>query len=90
MNNSIVKVFVAGKRLGADGPRELVPTLVSRPCLDGDEFSLKGYIRSLEETLNDPDASNEEYFWVLDRIVLLGGSIEWEEWDGKEVAFVTL
>lgn len=90
MNNAVVKVLTAGKRLGADGPRELIPTLVSRPCLDGDEFDLRGYVRSLEAILNDEDTSDEEYSWVLDRITFLGGTVKWEEdWDGKDVAFVS-
>lgn len=90
MNNSIIKVLTAGKRLGADGPRELVSTLVSRPCLDGDEFDLRSYIRNLEEILNDPEASDEDYDWVINRITFLDGTIEWvEDWDGRDIAFVS-
>ena len=95
MNNSIVKVLVAGRRIGSesDSPRELVPTLVSRPALDSDEFSLKGYIRSLEETLNDPDTSDEEYEWTLQRVAFLRGYTEWDvsPWDSnKEYEYVHL
>ena len=78
MNNSIIKVLVAGKRLGADGPRELIPTLIARPCLDGDEFDLKGYTRSLEAILNDSETSDEEYDWIINRITFLGGTVEWD------------
>jgi len=89
MNNSIIKVLTAGKCLGADGPRELVSTLVARPVLDGDEFDLRSYIRNLEEILNDPETSDEDYDWVINRITFLGGTVEWEEWDGRDVAFVS-
>lgn len=89
MNTSIIKVLTADKRLGTDGSRELIPTLVSRSCLDGDEFDLKAYTRKLEEILNDEDTSDEEYDWVINRITFLGGTVEWEEWDGRDVAFVS-
>lgn len=89
MNNSIIKVLTAGKRLNADGPRELVSTLVARPVIDGDEFDLKAYTRKLEEVLNDEDTSDEEYDWVINRITFLSGTVEWEEWDGKDIAFVS-
>ena len=90
MNTSIIKILTAGKRLGADGPRELISTLVERPCLDGDEFDLKSFTRSLEATLNDSDTSDEEYSWIMNRIAFLGGTVEWEEdWDGNEIAFVS-
>lgn len=80
MNVSIVKTLTAGKRIGpeSDSPRELIPTLVERPCLDSDEFSLKGYIRSLEEILNDEDTSDEMFYETIDRITFLGGTVEWD------------
>lgn len=80
MNVSIVKTLTAGKRIGleSDSPRELLPTLVERPCLDDDEFSLKGYIRSLEEILNDEDTSDEMFYEIIDRITFLGGTVEWD------------
>ena len=80
MNTAIVKVLTAGKRVGleSDSPRELIPTLVARPCLDADEFDLRSYVRSLEAILNDEDTSEEEYSWTLDRIEFLGGYTEWD------------
>lgn len=79
MNNIIIKTLVAGKRIGteSDSPRELISTLVSRPCLDKDEFDLQSYIRSLENILNDENTTEEEFYWARDRIEFLGGSIEW-------------
>lgn len=79
MNNAVVKVLVADKRIGteSDSPRELIPTLVSRPCLDEDEFDIQAYIRSLESILNDEDTTEEEFYQTRDRIEFLGGSIEW-------------
>lgn len=95
MNNTIVKVLTAGKRIGSesDSPRELVPVLVTRPCLDGDEFDLKSYVRNLEEILNDEDTSDEEYEETLQRIAFLGGTVEWDVdiWDEtKERLYVHL
>lgn len=95
MNNVIVRVLVAGKRVGteSDSPRELIPTLVSRPILDEDEFDLQSYIRNLEEILNDEDTTEEEFYWAKDRIEFLGGSISWEsqylDGTGDVTAFVT-
>ena len=94
MNNAIVKVLDAGKRVGpeSDSPRELIPTLVERPALDEDEFDFRKYVRELENQLNDPETSNEDFYWILDRIAFLGGTIEWEPQylDGTgETAFVT-
>lgn len=95
MNNSIIKFLTAGKRVGteSDSPRELVSVLISRPCLDGDEFDLKGYIRSLEAILNDSETSDEEYDWVINRIEFLGGYTEWDvsPWNSdKEYQYVHL
>lgn len=93
MNVSIVKTLTAGKRIGleSDSPRELIPVLVERPALDEDEFDLRGYIRNLEDQLNDPETPNEDFYWILDRIEFLGGTISWEPQylDGTdETAFV--
>lgn len=93
MNNSIIKVLTAGKRIGTDGPRELIPTLVERLCLDGDEFSLKAYIRGLEEILNDEDTSDEMFYETIDRITFLGGTVEWDKdpWNkNREYIYVHL
>ena len=96
MNNAIVKVLVAGKRIGpeSDSPRELIPTLIERPCLDGDEFDLSAYIRELENILNDEDVTEEEFYQAKDRIEFLGGSISWEseylDGTGDVTAFVNL
>lgn len=93
MNTTIVKVLVAGKRVGteSDSPRELVSMLIERPCLDEDEFDLRKHVRELEDQLNDPETSMEDFCWILDRIEFLGGTISWESQylDGTgETAFV--
>ena len=95
MNNSVIEVLTAGNRIGteSDSPRELISVLVSRPILDEDEFSLKAYIRKLEEVLNDEDTSDEEYEWTLNRIEFLGGYTEWDvsPWNSdKEYQYVHL
>lgn len=95
MNNAVVKVLVAGKRIGSesDSPRELISTLVSRPILDEDEFDLRAYTRKLEEVLNDEDTTEEEFYQTKDRIEFLGGSIEWVSQylddTGNVTAFIT-
>jgi len=94
MNTAIIKVLVAGSRVStkSDSPRKLIPTLVSRPVLDEDEFDLHSYIRSLENILNDKDTTEEEFYSVRDRIEFLGGSIEWVsqylDGTGDVIAFV--
>ena len=95
MNTAIIKTLIAGKRVGneSDSPRELVSTLIYRPCLDGDEFDLRSYIRNLEEILNDPETSDEEYDWIINRITFLGGTVEWDvdPWnENREYIYVHL
>lgn len=95
MNTAIIKILVAGSRVSSesDSPRELIPTLVSRPVFDEDEFDLHKHIQNLEATLNDPETSMEDFYWVLDRIAFLGGTISWEPQylDGTgETAFINL
>ena len=95
MNIAIIKTLIAGKRVGteSDSLRALVPVLISSTCLDGDAFDLRGYVRSLEEILNDEDTTEEEYEWTLQRVAFLGGYTEWDvsPWNSdKEYQYVHL
>lgn len=96
MNNKIIFVKLVNPRLDEDGGRPIYKELMECPCLDDDEFNLNAYIEKLEEKLNNPETSDEEWFWIKDRIESFGWHIDWfdnrygDSEDSEEEYFIAM